>query len=87
MAAPTILAFAGSLRRGSFNRRLVKVAASGARSAGAVVTELDLREFPVPVYDGDLEAAEGLRRMRSNFKTSFSSIRACLLHRRNTTAR
>ena len=57
---PKILAFAGSTRTGSFNKQLVKIAAAGARAAGAEVTELDLRDFPMPLYDGDLEAKEGL---------------------------
>ena len=61
MASPVkILAFAGSLRRESYNKKLVRVAAAGARAAGAEVTELDLRDLPLPVFDEDLEAAEGL---------------------------
>lgn len=59
-ATPRILAFSGSLREGSFNRKLVVIAAAGARAAGAEVTELNLRDLPLPVYDADLEAAEGL---------------------------
>ena len=39
---------------------MVQVAAEGARGAGAEVTEIDLKEYPLPVYDGDLEEAEGL---------------------------
>ena len=58
--APRILALAGSLRAGSYNRRLLGVAADGARAAGAVVTAIDLRDFPLPVYDADLESASGL---------------------------
>jgi NAD(P)H-dependent FMN reductase len=57
---PKILAFAGSTREASWNKRLVKVAAEGARSAGAEVTVIDLRDFPMPLYDGDIEAGEGL---------------------------
>ena len=70
---PRILAFSGSLREGSFNQRLVRIAAGGARSAGAEVTELDLRDLPLPVYSGDLEAAEGLpdnaRKLKDLMKT------------------
>jgi NAD(P)H-dependent FMN reductase len=55
-----ILAFAGSLRAGSFNKKLVRVAADAARRAGAEVTLLDLRDHAMPLYDGDLEAAQGL---------------------------
>ncbi|MFS0758197.1 NAD(P)H-dependent oxidoreductase [Noviherbaspirillum sp. 1P10PC] len=57
---PKILAFAGSARKASLNKRLVRVAAEGARRAGAEVTEIDLRDFPVPIYDGDLETEQGL---------------------------
>jgi chromate reductase len=57
---PKILAFAGALRRDSTNKKTVLVAVEGARKAGADVTFIDLRDFPVPLYDGDLETAEGL---------------------------
>ncbi len=55
-----ILTFAGSLRRDSFNKKLAHVAAEAARKAGAEVTELDLRELALPLYDGDLEKEHGL---------------------------
>lgn len=55
-----ILAFSGSLREGSYNKMLVQVAAAGATQAGADVSYLDLREFPLPLYDGDLETNSGL---------------------------
>jgi NAD(P)H-dependent FMN reductase len=57
---PKILAFAGSTRAESFNKKLVRLAADGARSAGAEVTLIDLRDLPLPLYDGDLEARDGL---------------------------
>jgi NAD(P)H-dependent FMN reductase len=57
---PKILAFAGSSRQGSFNKMLVKIAAQGAEKAGAEVTVIDLRDFPMPIYDGDLEEREGM---------------------------
>ncbi|MFN3651415.1 MAG: NADPH-dependent FMN reductase [Armatimonadota bacterium] len=72
MKTPRILAFAGSLRAGSYNKTLVRIAARAAREAGAEVTYLDLREYPLPIYDGDLEEAEGLpenaRRLKALFK-------------------
>ena len=58
--APKILAFAGSTREGSYNKKLVQIAAEGARAAGAEVTYLDLRDVPMPLYDEDLEAKEGI---------------------------
>jgi NAD(P)H-dependent FMN reductase len=57
---PKIIAFAGSARRGSFNQRLVRVAAGGAETAGVPCTLIDLADFRLPIYDQDLEAAEGL---------------------------
>ena len=60
MATPRILAFAGSLRRDSFNKKLAKVGADAVRAAGGEVTLIDLRDLPMPIYDGDLEVAEGM---------------------------
>ena len=54
-----ILAFAGSARNDSWNKKLVRIAAEGARAAGAEVTDLDLADYPMPIYDGDLEVTEG----------------------------
>ena len=56
---PRILAFAGSTREASFNKKLVRIAAQGAREAGATVTLIDLKDFPLPLFDEDLEAASG----------------------------
>lgn len=58
--AARLLAFAGSLRKGSFNKMLLNVAAEAARNAGAAVTVIDLADLPMPIYDGDLEARDGL---------------------------
>lgn len=58
--APKILAFAGSLRAGSYNKKLVRIAAEGARNTGAEVTYVDLRDLPMPIFDEDLEKSEGL---------------------------
>lgn len=60
MAKPKILAFAGSTRIDSFNKKLVKIAAAGALENNADVTVIDLRDFAMPLYDGDLEQKEGL---------------------------
>lgn len=54
-----ILAFAGSTRKDSYNKKLVKVAAKGAEEAGAEVTYIDLADFPMPLFDEDLEAEQG----------------------------
>ena len=65
---PKILAFAGSTRQDSFNKKLVKIAAAGAKAAGAEVTVIDLRDYPMPLYDGDLETAQGLPENVRKFK-------------------
>lgn len=57
---PKILALAGSLRAESYNKKLVKIAAESARRAGAEVRYIDLRDYPLPLMDEDLEAKEGL---------------------------
>lgn len=73
MATPRVLAFAGSLRADSFNKRLVRVAARGAERAGATVTVIDLAEHRLPVFDQDQEAAEGLPEAARTLKELFLS--------------
>jgi NAD(P)H-dependent FMN reductase len=58
--APKILAFAGSTRKESWNKKLLKEAAEAAHGAGAEVTVIDLADYPLPLYDGDLEASQGM---------------------------
>src|SRR5688572_23369630 len=57
---PRILAFSGSARRESLNKKLLAVAAAAVREAGAEVTLRDLNDYPVPLYHGDLEDAAGV---------------------------
>lgn len=57
---PALVALCGSLRRDSFNRRLLAQAVEVARSQGAQVDVVELRELALPPYDGDLEAEQGL---------------------------
>ena len=71
MTTPRILAFGGSLRRDSFNQKLATAAAAGAREAGAEVTVIALRDFPLPVFDQDLEAAEGMPAAAKKLKQLF----------------
>ena len=60
MPAPRILAFSGSLRAESFNQRILLIAAEGASTAGAAVEIIKLKDFDLPLYDGDQEASSGL---------------------------
>jgi NAD(P)H-dependent FMN reductase len=58
--APRILVFAGSARRESLNKKLARAAAKFISVPGIEVTFIDLDDYPMPVYHGDLEAAEGM---------------------------
>ena len=60
MPQPKILAFAGSLRKDSFNKKLVKIAIKGAEEEGGQVTYIDLKDYPMPIYDQDIEDSQGL---------------------------
>lgn len=60
MTNPKILVLAASVRNGSFNARLAARVGSGLEAAGASVTRVDLRDHALPIYDADLEAAEGI---------------------------
>ena len=57
---PRILAFSGSARRESLNKKLLAVAVEAVRLAGGEVTHLELNDYSLPLYDGDLEDKEGL---------------------------
>jgi NAD(P)H-dependent FMN reductase len=55
-----LLAFAASLRSGSWNRKLIAVAVEIATGSGVEVDHADFREFEMPIYDADLQAAKGI---------------------------
>ncbi len=65
---PKILAFSGSSRQASFNSKLVKIAASAAKNEGVEVTIVNLGDFPMPIYNADLETEQGLPEHASRFK-------------------
>lgn len=77
--APKILAFAGSTREASYNKKLVKIAAEGAKAAGAEVTYIDLRDLPMPIYDEDLEAKEGIPENARKFKELLKAHQGLLI--------
>jgi len=51
-----LLFFAGSARKASLNKKLAKAAYNMAMEQEAFATFLDLKDYPMPLYDGDLEA-------------------------------
>jgi len=79
MPQPKILAFAGSTRKQSFNKKLVCVAADLARQNGAKVTVIDLNDFPLPLFDEDLEASQGFPQNADKLFELFKSHDALLL--------
>ncbi len=78
MPSPKILVFAGSTRTESYNKKLARLAADAAKAAGADATFVDLRDFALPLYDGDLEDASGLpegaKRLKSLMRESAAFI-------------
>jgi NAD(P)H-dependent FMN reductase len=79
MSKPRILAFGGSLRRDSFNQKLAALAAEGAREAGAEVTLITLRDFPMPLFDQDLEAEIGKPAEAKRLKELFLSHQGLII--------
>ncbi|MEI8366760.1 MAG: NAD(P)H-dependent oxidoreductase [Parachlamydiaceae bacterium] len=59
-AQTKVLAFAGSARTESVNKKLVYEAGRLASEMGADVTFIDLKDYPIQLYNGDLEVKEGM---------------------------
>ena len=68
MAALKILVIPGSLRTGSLNVRLAAAASYQFAQAGADVTRISLADFPLPIYDGDLQSKSGVPKNALNLK-------------------
>lgn len=67
-----ILAFAGSTRKESWNKKLVRAAAASlAGTPDVEVTFIDLADYPLPLYDGDLHDAQGLPENAKRLKQLF----------------
>jgi len=77
--AARILVFAGSARAGSLNKKLALVAADAVAAAGAEATLVDLADCPMPLYDGDLEAREGLPANARKLKDLFIAHQGLLI--------
>ena len=68
---PKLLMFAGSARTASTNKQLAALAASTAQTADVDVTLIDLKDFEMPIYDGDLEGDAGLPENAKRLKELF----------------
>ena len=72
MSQPVLIALSGSTRSGSYNATILSIAIEAARAAGAEVDFIDLRDFPMPLFQQDLEDAEGLpdatKRLKDRFR-------------------
>jgi NAD(P)H-dependent FMN reductase len=79
MAAPKILVIPGSLRTGSHNARLAATAVREFAQAGVEVTLLSLTDFPLPIYDGDLQAKSGVPKHAVNLKRMMAAHHGVLL--------
>ena len=79
MAALKILVIPGSLRSGSHNVKLAAVAAYEFARADAEVTRISLGDFPLPIYDGDLQARSGVPKNAVNLKRMIASHHGVLL--------
>jgi chromate reductase, NAD(P)H dehydrogenase (quinone) len=73
MSALKILVIPGSLRTGSLNARLAAAAAYQFAQAGAEVTRISLGDFPLPIYDGDLQTKSGVTKNAINLKRMMSA--------------
>jgi chromate reductase len=79
MSALKILVIPGSLRSGSHNARLAAAASYQFAQAGAEVTRISLSDFPLPIYDGDLQSKSGVPKHAINLKRMMSAHHGVLI--------
>ena len=79
MSALKILVIPGSLRTGSLNAKLAAVAAHELALAGVEVTRISLADFPLPIYDGDLQAKSGVPKNAVNLKRMIGAHHGVLI--------
>src|SRR5262245_23691469 len=79
MAALKILVIPGSLRTGSLNAKLAAAIAHELVVAGVEVTRISLSDFPLPIYDGDLQAKSGIPKNALNLKRMLGAHHGVLI--------
>lgn len=76
---PKVLIFAGSAREASLNKKLARIATRCVADAGGEATFVDLRDFPIPLYDGDLETREGMPPFAQKLRELFVAHQGLLI--------
>ncbi|WP_184032091.1 NADPH-dependent FMN reductase [Paraburkholderia sp. Cpub6] len=76
---PKVLSLCGSVRRGSLNRRLLDLAARGVTEAGGEVTFVNLADYPLPFYDAELEADQGVPEAARRLQQCFAEHHGLLV--------
>lgn len=79
MSTLKILVIPGSLRTGSLNAKLAAVAAYEFAQAGVEVTRISLGDFPLPLYDGDVQAKSGVPKNAVNLKRMIGAHHGVLI--------
>src|SRR6202521_3388791 len=79
MSALKILVIPGSLRTGAHNARLARAAVYQFAQAGAEVTRISLGDFPLPIYDGDLQTKSGVPKNAINLKRMMSAYHGVVI--------
>ena len=79
MSALKILVIPGSLRSGSLNTKLAAVLAHELAQSGADVSRISLGDFPLPIYDGDLQAKSGVPQHAVNLKRMIGAHHGVLI--------
>jgi NAD(P)H-dependent FMN reductase len=79
MSALKILVMPGSLRTGSLNAKLAAALALELAQAGSDVTRISLADFPLPIYDGDLQVKSGVPQNAVNLKRMIGAHHGTLI--------
>jgi chromate reductase len=79
MITPKILAFAGSTRKNSVNKRLAKIALHAAEKSGAETTYIDLLDYDLPLYNEDLLSEHGMPDSAKAFKEQLKNHNGFLI--------
>jgi chromate reductase len=74
-----LLFFAGSTREGSYNKKLARLAQHIATANGIEGVFVDLKDYPMPLYNGDLEAEQGPPQKAAEFKSLLSEYQGVFI--------